>query len=142
MAIEPTNLLSSTSRSAYPRIAPAPDGVETVEFANVAGAPELAVGTPVAFKTDTRKWVDWENGGGNNEDIIRGFVYQDAIQLHATNEVLGNIMVDGIIHYDDIVLPSGEVQANLDAALKDPEKRSSLLKVQGLASVRYGPAEA
>lgn len=67
--------------------------------------------------------------------IIKGFVYPDSITLDGSNSVLGQVLKKGDVFYDDIVLSSGETQANLDAALKDGPLARDLV-IKGLAGVR------
>lgn len=135
MAIQPTDLLSSSSRTAAKRIFATYSSPK--QFANVAGAPELAAGTPVVYDTSAAKWKVWTAGGANGTGTIRGIVWPDAIQLHATNDVIGTVMLRGRAHADDIVLPSGETQNDLDAALKigDPALRESGIDIEGLSGV-------
>lgn len=104
-------------------------------FANVAGGPTLARLTPVAYNTSTNKWVAWDAYGGNDVETIRGFVYPEAIVLDATNDVIGVVMTEGNIHYDDIALPTGEVEADLKAALQSGVKDRGF-NIQGLINVR------
>lgn len=78
---------------------------------------------------------------GNGVDVIRGFVWPDPIVLDATNDVQGVVMLEGTIHYDDIVLPSGESAATLKTYLRSetvsgPGVRQLGLKIEGLSQVR------
>lgn len=73
------------------------------------------------------------SAGGRH--IIKGFVYPDSVVLSASGEVLGQVLKRGVVRYADIVLPSGETQANLDAALKDGPLARGLI-IKGLAGVR------
>ena len=68
-------------------------------------------------------------------NVIRGFVWPDAITLVAASEVIGNVLLEGEIHYDDIVLPSGESETVLKAALQSGCRERGLI-IQGLASFR------
>lgn len=67
--------------------------------------------------------------------IVKGFVYPDPVVLSASGEVLGQVLKRGIVRYDDIVLPAGETQSVLDAALKDGPLARGLV-IKGLAGVR------
>lgn len=96
-----------------------------------AGSGTLAPLTPVAYNTSTNKWVVWTNGGANGTGTIKGFVGLDAVVLDAANEVLGNVILGGIIHYEDIVLPSGESAGNLKTALTGTVRQLGFT-VQGL----------
>jgi hypothetical protein len=68
-------------------------------------------------------------------DIVRGFVYPDDIELDDTDDVLGQVMMAGRIHYDDIVLPDGAVEAQLKEALRDGPRALGLI-IEGLTQVR------
>lgn len=68
----------------------------------------------------------------NGMNVIRALVWPDAIQLSASGEVLGNVMMAGQAHYDDIVLPSGETQSDLAAALKSGLRERGIT-IKGLA---------
>ncbi len=133
MAIQKPQLFSSITAAARGRFYP--KAVRTKKFAAVGGAPLLAVGTPVAYDTSTSTWKAWANAGSNGVNTIRGFVWPDPIQLHATDEVIGVVFWRGEIHRDDVVLPGGETQNNLDTALKAPGMRAQGIDVEGLAGV-------
>lgn len=138
MAIEPTNLISSTSLPSQLRIYADPDGLDVATFINVAGAPLLEKGTPVAYDTNLGGWVAFEHGGSDDRDVMRGVVWPDTIQLHATNEVQGQIMHHGMVHVDDLQPPTGgSTLAQIKGVIVNPAKRAPGLKVQGLAEMRY-----
>lgn len=71
--------------------------------------------------------------GGTHK--IFGFVHPNPIQIHATNDVMGMIMVEGEIHYDEIaaLVDSGDLSA-LQTALKDGLVSKGLI-IQGLAGI-------
>ena len=106
-----------------------PTVVQPKTFA--AGSGTLAPLTPIAYNTSTNKWVVWTSGGANGTGTIRGFVGLDAVVLDAANEVLGNVILGGIIHYEDIVLPSGESAGNLKTALTGTVRQLGFT-IQGL----------
>lgn len=137
MALATRELFQSSDRDPYPRVMADQDGVKVCMFAAVGAAPEYAALTPVAFNTATAKWVIWASGGANETGIVRGFVYPDAVQTDAADDVHGQVMTHGIVHYDDVVLPAGQLQADLATALKAPATRGVGLKVQGLEGIRY-----
>lgn len=132
MAYDDNQLFASGSYDPYPRIKPVHQYPKT--FA--AGTAKLAVGTPVAFNSSTKQWDVWSATGTNGLDEIRGFVYPEAIQQVSGKEVLGVVMMAGEIHYDDIVLPSGESESNLKAALRVDAVRERGLWITGLDEVR------
>lgn len=69
-------------------------------------------------------------------DEIAGFVYPDPIQLSATGETIHSCLQGGgAIHRDDIPLPAGESQSELDAALRSVELQKLGFRIQGLSLV-------
>jgi len=66
------------------------------------GSGTLAKLTPVAFNTSTLQWVPWDADGANSTDAIRGFVWPDALTLDASDEVIGNILREGLVHFGDL----------------------------------------
>jgi hypothetical protein len=46
------------------------------------------------------------------------FVWPIALQTDATNDTLGNLSFDAIIHLGDIPIPAGQTLANLKTALR------------------------
>jgi hypothetical protein len=134
MTLNSNELYASASKDPFPRIQPVHQYPK--KFGPVASAPELAVGTPVAFDTSNKRWVVWSNGGTvAGADTILGFVYPLPVQLHATEEVLGIVMMAGEIHYDDIQLPAGETEADLKTAIR-ANLAARGLYVVGLTEVR------
>lgn len=71
----------------------------------------------------------------NETHIIRGFIYPDSVVLDVDEEVLGNVMLEGKLHFDDIVLPTGETAANLKDACRSGLRERGLI-VQGLTEFR------
>jgi len=75
---------------------------------------------------------------GDGVDVIAGFVWPDSIVLDdsgdGNEDVMGQVMLAGRVHYDDIVLPSGETQGVLDAALKSGPREKGLF-IYGLEGV-------
>ncbi|MFG0317082.1 MAG: hypothetical protein ACF8XB_07415, partial [Planctomycetota bacterium JB042] len=84
----------------------------------------------------TGKWVVWTDGGANGTGTISGFVYPDGVVTDETDDVLGNVMIRGSIHAADVALPTGEDQADLDAALKAATLREKGIDVEGIAGVQ------
>lgn len=145
MALGANELLSSSTRAPFPRLVPHEDGVHVKKFASSAGAELLPIGTPVVFNTSTTFWQVYDEGALNGTGVIRGFVYPNALQLDASDEVLGNVLMAGVVHRDDIntaeirgFLLGSPSEANLDAALRtnDPSLRELNIDVQGLTQVR------
>ena len=146
MAVQPKELFSNTTKNSYPRIRPAADGAAPKRFDGVAGAPPLLVGTPVAYDTSVNLWVKMDDAGSNGANIIRGFVYPDDIELHASNETIGSVMIKGTIHRDDVIdhntdtPQSAAGDPGVDGALAGgegtPTPEELGLIVQGLKDVR------
>lgn len=133
MALKKTELFNSTSRAATLRFVPANDAIQPKEFAT--GSTTLVPGLPVARNSSTGKWVVWANAGANETNIIRGFIWPDDVVLDASDEVLGNLMLGGTLHRDDVVIPGGETQGNLDIALASGLRERGFI-VQGLETFR------
>jgi hypothetical protein len=113
-----------------------PTELRSGKFAAIGGAPVIAKGTPLAFDTTADTWKVWATGGANGVGTIRGFAWPDDIQSHATGEVLGVIMKQGIVHFDDIIVTGGTL-AQLKTAIQDgsPSLRELGISVEGLAQV-------
>ncbi|MCZ2418668.1 MAG: head decoration protein [Burkholderiales bacterium] len=135
MAYATRELVSEQERDPYPKIHPAPGGVQVKTFAPTTPAATYPVGTPLAFNTSTNKWVVWTNGGSNGTGTVKGFVYPDAVTTDGTNDVMAPVLLLGEIPYEDIVLPAGESADNLKTALRSGP-RDIGLHVTGLDQVR------
>lgn len=102
-----------------------------------AGAGTLAELTPVQFNTSTGFWEVWSadpDSTNSNAGQVRGFTWPDKTVLVSGAEVLGNVMLQGKIHYDDIVLPYNEDEADLIADLTANARALGLI-IQGLPAV-------
>lgn len=97
-----------------------------------SGSLTLAVGTPVAFNTSTNLWSIFQSGGSNGTGTIQGFVWPDAIVLDASNEVLGQVMLGGRIHLDDIPIVTGYTLAQLKTAIIASLLRSKQIIIEGM----------
>lgn len=75
-----------------------------------------------------------ETQAGKDQSGVRGFVWPDEVVLDADEEVLGQVMLAGRVHYADIVLPAGETESVLKADLQN-NARSLGLIIQGLEEV-------
>lgn len=92
--------------------------------------------TPVAYHTGLAKWVVFDGGGSSGETDISGFVWPDAVELVAGLDVLGQVLIRGKIHADDVVLPdNGTTQDQLNDAMRT-DCRALGIDVQGLSKVR------
>ena len=129
MALGPNELFRSVSRGAAKRFTA--DHIAPKKFAAAAGAPTLAQLTPVAYDTVTNNWKVWANAGSNGVNDIKGFIADAAgATLDATNESLHNVITAGLIYANDVVVPGGETQANLDAELAS-DMRAKGFTIQG-----------
>jgi len=126
-------LWSQAVRSPYPRIIP--ENAQPRTIGPISGAPTLEVGFPLAYDDAELKWVPWTASGTSNTNIIKGFIYPVDVDTDATKDVLGIVMLRGEIHYDDIIIPSGEAEADLKAALRDGPLARGLI-IRGLEEVR------
>lgn len=133
MALETNELFSSASRSNDGRIIPRRALVKTL--AAVSGGPTLGVGFPLAYNTSTKKLVPWTNGGANGTGVVNCILLVEKAS-DASDDVQVVVMTEGEVHYNAILLPSGESQANLKTALQAHATRSPLLVIKGLESAQ------
>lgn len=71
---------------------------------------------------------------GQGTDTIRGFVWPDPVVLAPANEVIGNVVMGGRIHFDDIPLVSGSYGIlELRAALRTGLVRELGYIIEGLS---------
>lgn len=125
---------SANGKGSALRCFPGYDGsIQPKTFASGSGT--LAALTPVAFNTSTSKWVPYASGGANGTGTISGFVWPDAVVLDGTNDVLGNVILGGRIHLDDIPIISGYTLAQLKTSLLS-DARSRGFIIEGLANFR------
>lgn len=78
--------------------------------------------------------------GGSNEDngtnLIKGFVWPDPIVLDPSGEVLGQVVLGGRIHYDDIPLVAGVYdRVELELALRTQARELGYI-IEGLSQFR------
>lgn len=116
------------------------DGVATITWGGDLAGQVLTITADFGSLVGNAHTLAEETAGVDSYDAhtIRGFVLAaDGIVLNDTggDDVLGEVMTHGSIHYDDITVPTGETEANMKAALKDgPGSRG--LVIQGLIDVR------
>lgn len=121
--------------------------VITITFGEAAGAPTVTfdgsgltdggVAEPagiVLAEVDAGAALDETN-------LIRGFVYSEAVQLDDTDDVLGKVLVRGEVYEADVntaairaVLRGSPSDGEMQAALKEPDLLSRVL-VRGLSGV-------
>lgn len=131
MALNPRELFDSETRSAFPRTIA--ERVAVKEFGQGSGT--LSVMAPLAFNTSTNKWVPFEVSGSNGTGTIKGFVWPDEIVLDSDEEVLGQVLLRGILHEDDVLAATTEADGGTRTALRSGP-RGLGLDVQGLTQVR------
>lgn len=95
----------------------------TADFSGLTGNPHVLAETTAGGGADTAK-IDaflWSPTGDQATD--------------ATDEIVISTFRKGIIHRDDVPIPTGESQGGLDAALKQQHLSYLGIEVQGLAGV-------
>ncbi len=108
---------------------------KSVKFAADAGDVLYLPGFPVAESTTPGTYEPWNQVGEALGRKLVGFVPAPGVQSISTGEVLGVLATEGQVHRDDVILPAGELQADLDAALRDSDLKSRGWHVQGLEDV-------
>jgi hypothetical protein len=77
-------------------------------------------------------------GGADAADgsEIDGFLFspEAALAVSTTGQLIVNVFVRGLIHRDDVPVPAGEGQADLDEALLGSSLREKGIDVQGLVN--------
>lgn len=132
MALNPNELFSSNSAN---------DATRTIAHRVIVGkfkqgSGTLSVNAPLAYSTDDDMWVPYDAAGGPaGADSIRGFLFPDELTLDSDEEVLGQILVEGILHIDDILAATSEADASVKADLQ-ANARALGLHIQGLVNVR------
>jgi hypothetical protein len=101
------------------------------------GSGTLAKLTPVAFDTTAKQWKPWDQtGGAAGQDTIRGVVWPDAITLNGSDEVIGQVMLEGKVHFDDLPaatdVDASATAAGWNQALRDAQSWG--LIVEGIPS--------
>jgi hypothetical protein len=110
-----------------------PSSVQPKTFASGSGT--IARGTALAYNTSTNKWVVFTNGGANGTGTLQGFLWPDDITLDGAGEVLGNVMLGGRVHIDDIPIVAGYNLAQLKTALQTGAREKGFI-VEGLENFR------
>lgn len=64
---------------------------------------------------------------------IAGFVWPDPVTLDSDEEVIGNVLMSGTIHFDDIPIVSGYTSNQLKEALRNGGVRQLGFMIQGLS---------
>ena len=82
-----------------------------------SGSGTLKKYSPVSYNTTTNKWVIWDADGANGAAVMKGILLTD-ITLDASDDVLGSVMLAGQMSFKDVVVPTGETEANLKTELR------------------------
>lgn len=82
-----------------------------------AGSGTIAKGTPLGVVSASKDWGEWDADSGAGLATFRGIAWPNDIVLDAGGEVIGNVMLAGKAHIDDMVLPGNETLTTLKAAL-------------------------
>lgn len=131
MALNPNELFSSNSPVSTSRTEA--HRVKVCKFGQGTGT--LPINAPVAFNTSTGFFVPWDADGANGAALLKGIVFPDPIVLDSDEEVLGQVMFEGIVHADDVKAATSEADADVEAELR-AEARLLGIHVQGLTAVR------
>lgn len=100
------------------------------------GSGTLSRLTPLGYSVSQDKWVVFDpSDTSDGTDEIKGFLWPDEATLDAADDVLANVLLAGIVHYDDIPIPAGVAENDLKAALREGP-RALGLTIQGLENVR------
>lgn len=122
--------------------------VQTITFGEGAGSPTVSVDTVgltdggVSEPSGIALVISDAGTSLEGSNKIRGFVFEDSIQIDASDEVLGVIMVKGEAERNDAntaavraLLRGSPSEAELDLALGKPAVRDAGIFVRGLSTV-------
>jgi len=111
-----------------------PSVIQPKTFAGGSGT--IAAGTPVAFNTSVNQWQPYVNAGANGTGTVKGIAWPDDIVLNAGGEVIGQVMMEGKIHFDDIVVAWTNTLGNIQTMARSGGLRELGIFVYGLDQVR------
>lgn len=139
MALYKRPLMSTSSESALTRMQA--DRVGTGKL--LAGTAVTYVeGTPLTWTAASNGWEPWDGNVANTpKDVIYGFLYQESVTRHATEDVIVAIMTAGEIHYNDVLTaveyPATDMgsEAEMVTAFKRADFREKNLRVAGFSDV-------
>lgn len=145
MALNPNDLYpAEVTRGTQLRVQPAegPGALVVKQFAANGAAPILKAGTAVYADISTGFWAKTVPGGAAYTlppaavETVQGIVWPTDIQLHATNEVLGTVMLRGSAHVDDVCTAMSIavplVDANTLLSFRNPMTRFRGIFLEGL----------
>jgi hypothetical protein len=114
--------------------------VVTLTWGGLLAGQDITISIDVSGLTGNAHVLATTTAGGANEangtQELKGFVWPDEIALNASDEVIGQVLMQGKIHADDVPLITGAYgQLELNVALRE-EARDLGIIVQGLTQVR------
>ena len=96
----------------------AASGYVTITFAGDMAHRNLTVTADFGSLTGNTH-VLAEAQAGSSAGVIKGFLWPDEVTLDSDEEVMGQVMLAGKIHFDDIEIPSGSTAAGLRTAIRN-----------------------
>ncbi len=134
MALTPKELFgSAVTQTPNLRAFPEENGIAVGTLGNIAGAPTLPHLTPLTYAAN--EWLPWADVDTTKVDGLLWAPGVEGVTADATNELHIQVFKIGVVHHDDIPLPTSQTQATLTAALKTALTRQLGLVVQGVAGV-------
>lgn len=133
MALQPEELFGdAVSQTPNLRAFPEQDGVAVGTLGTLSADTSLPHLTPLTYASG--EWLPWADADTTKVDGLL-WAPDEAHAGLAANETLIQVFKRGLVHHDDIPVPSGETQSILTAALITALTRQLGLKVQGVAGV-------
>lgn len=144
MALNPNDLYpAEVTRGTQIRVQPAegPGALVVKQFAANGAAPIIKAGSAVYAHATTGFWAQMvpsntAYASAPAVEKVMGIVWPTDIQTHATNEVLGTVMLRGSAHVDDVATAMGiavpVVDANTLSCFRNPETRFRGIFLEGL----------
>jgi hypothetical protein len=144
MALNPNDLYpAEVTRGTQLRVQPAegPGALVVKTFAANGAAPILKAGTAVYADATTGFWAKVVPAGtayasATAVEQVMGIIWPTDIQTHATNEVLGTVMLRGSAHVDDVATAMSIavplVDANTLLCFRNPVTRYRGIFLEGL----------
>lgn len=124
------------------RAMPHSDGIAVSTLAALAADVVLPHLTPLFFDLSLNGgkgyWTVWSENGAGADDVLDGLLWAPDSTGHQgllAGETQIQVFKRGVVHRDDIPIPSGESQAGLDTALRAMLLRQKGIVVQGLDAV-------
>lgn len=114
----------------------ADDGVCTITWGGNYIGVVMTISVTLSLTGNDHVFADAINGVAvYGTNLIKGFLWPDPVTLNADDELTAQILLEGKVHYDDIVVPSGETESVMKAELQANARALGLI-IQGLVSVR------